>query len=181
LGVVGATIAEVAANAVGLTPPFALKGLGFAHKTEAGAVRLGLDVLEDQPEMPGAVGYLAEEMVTGDVAEILLGLQRDPVYGLSLTVGMGGIAAELLADTVTLICPVTDAEVLDAMRQLRLWPLLDGYRGRARADVGAVVDIAVRLAALMQAIESIAEIELNPVLVRPVGAVAVDALIRKAG
>jgi acetate---CoA ligase (ADP-forming) len=58
----------------GLTAPYALKGLGFAHKTEAGAVRLGLATLAGQAEMPGATGYLAEEMVTGAVAEVLLGL-----------------------------------------------------------------------------------------------------------
>ena len=178
-GVAGVSLAELADRAVALTPPYALKGLGFAHKTESGAVRLGLSSLKGQAEMPGASGYLVEEMVSDAVAEILLGLQRDPVYGVSLTIGMGGVTAELLADTVTLICPVTQTQVLDAMRQLRLWPLLDGYRGRAKADVGAVAEIAVKLAALMQADTGFEEIEINPILVRQSGAVAVDALIRK--
>jgi acyl-CoA synthetase (NDP forming) len=163
-----------------LTPPYALKGLGFTHKTEAGAVRLGLTTLDRQAEMPGAQGYLVEEMVTGAVAEVLIGLRRDPVYGATLTLGMGGVTAEVLADTVTLVLPVTKAEVLEAVRRLRLWPLLDGYRGRPKADMGAVADIAVRLGALMLADDSLEEIEINPVLVRQAGAVAVDALIRRS-
>ena len=166
-------------SVAGLTPPYALKGLGFAHKTEAGAVRLGLASLEGQAAMAGAAGYLVEEMVTGAVAEILVGLRRDPVYGVSLTLGMGGVAAEVLADTVTLILPVTEAEVLAGMRTLRLWPLLDGYRGAKRADMGALAAMAVRLGGLMAADTSLEEIEINPVLVRESGAVAVDALIRR--
>ena len=93
-GVQAATLAQLVPLAAGLAAPLALKGLGFAHKTEAGAVRLGLADLEGQAGMAGAAGYLAEEMVTGAVAEILLGLQRDPVYGVSLTIatwaGEGG-------------------------------------------------------------------------------------------
>jgi len=168
-----------ALDVAGLTPPFALKGLGFAHKTEAGAVRLGLTTLAGEAEMPGAEGYLVEEMVTGTLAEILLGLRRDPVYGVTLTLGMGGVTAEVLADTVTLVLPATETEVLDAARRLRLWPLLDGYRGRPKADMAAVAAIAVRLGALMLGDESLEEIEINPVLVRKTGAVAVDALIRR--
>jgi acyl-CoA synthetase (NDP forming) len=176
----GATLAEVAAGAEALTPPYALKGLGFAHKTEAGAVRLGLSSLDGQAEMVGASGYLVEEMVTGAVAEVLVGLQRDPIYGVSLTLGMGGVTAEVLADTVTVILPASEAEVLEAMRKLRLWPLLDGYRGRKKADMASVAALAVRLGELMAANPSLEEIEINPVMVRDVGAVAVDALIRRA-
>ncbi|MBL4926598.1 acetate--CoA ligase family protein [Fuscibacter oryzae] len=177
--VTGATLAEVQEKAHGLTAPIALKGLGFAHKTEAGAVRLGLQTLDGQAEIPGATGYLAEEMVTGIVGEILLGLRRDPVYGVTLTLGMGGVTAEVLADTVTLVLPATKAQVLEAMGKLRLWPLLDGYRGRSRADMGAVADIALRLGARMLDDDSLEEIEINPILARQQGAVAVDALIRK--
>ena len=174
----GATLAEVAAK-VSFGGPYVLKGLGFAHKTEAGAVRLGLASLEGQAEMPGASGYLVEELVTGAVAEVLLGLRRDPVYGVTLTLGMGGVTAEVLADTVTLVLPVTEAEVLKAARGLRLWPLLDGYRGRPKADMAAVAAMAVRLGELILADERLEEIEINPVMVREEGAVAVDALVRR--
>ena len=176
---VSGTLAEVTAAAAGLTAPYALKGLGFAHKTEAGAVRLGLTTLQGQMPMPGATGYLVEEMVTGSVAEILVGLRRDPVYGVALTLGMGGVTAEVLADTVTLILPVTETQILAGMRKLRLWPLLDGYRGRKRADMAALAALVMRLGALMAADDRLEEIEINPVMLRDDGAVAVDALIRR--
>jgi len=173
------TLAGVSIAAQGLAAPYALKGLGFAHKTEAGAVRLGLTSLAGQAEMQGATGYLVEEMVTGAVAEILVGLQRDPIYGLTLTLGMGGVTAEVLADTVTMILPASADQILEALRRLRLWPLLDGYRGRPKADMAALADLAVQLGALMASDASLEEIEINPVLVRQKGAVAVDALIRR--
>ncbi|MDW4548593.1 acetate--CoA ligase family protein [Defluviimonas sp. D31] len=179
-GVIGATLAEVREKAAGLAAPLVLKGLGFAHKTEAGAVRLGLASLDGEAGIEGATGYLVEEMVTGAVAEVLLGLRRDPVYGVTLTLGLGGVAAELLADTVTLVLPVGEDEVLASMQRLRLWPLLDGYRGRPRADMAAVAGIAVRLGQAMLDRPELEEIEINPILVRQSGAVAVDALIREA-
>ncbi len=173
----GVTAPAIAALDVsGLAEPFALKALGFAHKTEAGAVRLGLSSLDGQSDMPGAQGYLAEEMVTGVVAELLLGVRRDPVYGATLTLGFGGVTAELLADTVSLVLPVAEDDVLAALRRLRLWPLLDGYRGRARADVAAVVGVVMALQAMMAG-PGLEEIEINPLLVRESGAVAVDAVI----
>lgn len=176
-GVSALTLSDLGDRISAITAPFALKGMGFAHKTEAGAVRLGLSSLTGQAEMAGATGYLAEEMVTGAVGEVLLGLRRDPVYGMTLTLGMGGVTAEVLADTVTLVAPVTEAEVAAALRRLRLWPLLDGYRGRRKADVGAIVQAALRLQGLMAAEPAIREIEINPLMVREDGAVAVDAVI----
>jgi acyl-CoA synthetase (NDP forming) len=161
----------------GLRPPYALKGLGFPHKTEAGAVRLGLMSLDGQAEMPGAAGYLVEEMVTGAVAEVLVGLRRDPVYGATLTLGMGGVTAEVLADTVTLVLPVTAEEVAAAFARLRLWPLLDGYRGRPKADVGAAVAAVMALQAMMERDGATLEVEINPLILREKGAVAVDAVI----
>ena len=159
--------------------PFALKGLGFAHKTEAGAVRLGVRDLAGQAEMPGATGYLVEEMVSGAVAEVIIGALRDPVYGVTLTLGPGGILAELLADTVTLIAPVGGPEIEAGLRRLRLWPLLCGYRGRPAADVGAIVAAALALQEVMLGDRALSEIEINPLMVRSNGAIAVDALARK--
>ncbi len=176
-GVTAPTLAGLLPLAKGLTPPLVLKGLGFAHKTEAGAVRLALTTLEGQGEMAGAAGYLAEEMVTGAVAELLIGLRRDPVYGATLTLGMGGVTAELLADTVTMVLPVTGDEVGAALRRLRLWPLLDGYRGRKRADVGAAVSAVMALQAMLLADATLDEVEINPLILRENGAVAVDAVI----
>jgi acyl-CoA synthetase (NDP forming) len=178
LGVTAATIAELRDLVAALKPPLALKGLGFAHKTEAGAVRLGLSSLDGQPDIPGATGYLAEEMVTGAVAELLVGVRRDPIYGATLTLGFGGVTAELLADTVTLVLPAEAEDVLAAMKWLRLWPLLDGYRGRPKADVASAAQIAARLGALVLADETIEEIEINPLMLKPEGAIAVDALVR---
>lgn len=171
------TLAGLAEKATALTAPIALKGLGFAHKTEAGAVRLGLATLDGQAEMEGAQGYLAEEMVAGVVAELLVGLRRDPVYGATVTLGFGGVTAEVLADTVTLVLPVTEDEVTSALRQLRLWPLLDGYRGRPKAAVAAAVRVVMDLQALMQASPALDEIEINPLMLTADAAVAVDAVI----
>jgi acetate---CoA ligase (ADP-forming) len=179
-GVAAATLPALVPLSAALTPPLALKGLGHPHKTEAGAVRLNLSLadLAAAAPMPGAAGYLAEEMVMGSVAELLVGIRRDPVCGATLTLGFGGTAAELLADTVTLVLPVTAEEVAAALGRLRLAPLLAGYRGRPFADTAAAVEVALRLADLVANRSGIVEIEINPLIVRSSGAVAADALIR---
>ncbi|WP_127104044.1 acetate--CoA ligase family protein [Pararhodobacter zhoushanensis] len=174
-GVTAATLSALDTSS--LCVPFALKGLGFAHKTEAGAVRLGVTNPYTEAEMPGAEGYLLEEMVQGGVAELLIGLRRDPVYGATLTLGLGGVTAELIADTVTLIAPVTDADIDAALHRLKLWPLLDGWRGRPRADTEAVITAVLGMQAMMQADASLHEIEVNPLIVKTNGAVAADAVI----
>ena len=176
-GVSAPDLSAVLPLAQNLSPPLVLKGIGFAHKTEAGAVRLHLSTLEGQADMPGSAGYLAEEMVTGALAELLIGARRDPVYGATLTIGFGGVTAELLDDTATLVLPVTGDEIRVALRSLRLWPLLDGYRGRARANVAAVVEVALALQAMLAADRLLAEIEINPLMVTTDGAIAVDAVI----
>lgn len=163
-----------------LQGPVALKGLGFAHKTEADAVRLGLQSLAGQAEMPGATGYLAEEMVQGGVAEILVGVRRDQIYGATLTLGVGGVTAELIGDTQTLVLPVISQEIENALRRLRLWPLLDGHRGRAKPNIKAVVETALKLQEMLARAPALEEIEINPLIATETGAVAADALIREA-
>lgn len=176
-GISAPSLAALKMRSRDLPARFVLKGLGFAHKTEAGAVRLGLTSLDDQREMPGATGYLAEEMITDTVAELLIGLRRDPVLGTTLTLGFGGVTAELLADTVTCVLPVDAAAIKDALHNLRLWPLLDGYRGRTRADIQAVVQSVLALQDLFATDPALNEIEINPLMVRAQGAIAADAVI----
>ncbi len=178
--VTASTLSETAKAANDLTPLFALKGLGFAHKTEAGAVHLGLATLDDASDIPGATGYLIEEMVTGTVAELILSVQRDPVYGATMMLGFGGTEAELLADTQTLVLPVTEHDITEALKRLRLAPLLHGYRGRPKADTQAVVETALTLQHMLHQDPTLTEVEINPLMVQQSGAVAVDALIRKA-
>jgi hypothetical protein len=135
--------------------------------------------LEGQAEMAGAAGYLVEEMVQGVVAELLVGLRRDAIYGATLTIGFGGITTELLADTVTLVCPVTAPEVAAALQRLRLWPLLDGYRGKPKADVAAVVEAVLAVQGMLRD-DKLIEVEINPLMACKAGAVAVDAVIWRA-
>ena len=176
--------ADLAAAAASLTPPFALKGLGHAHKSEAGLVRLGLnadDLLAAAETMPTATGFLVEEMVPPPVAELLVGLRRDPVYGMTLSLGMGGTTAELLGDVVTMILPVTGDDIRDALLRLQLAPLLTGYRGRAPADIDAAIDAVQRLCGIIAATPDFDEIEINPLMLAPAGGgvLAVDAVIWK--
>lgn len=179
MGRAAVNLADLRSQMSALQPPLALKGLGFAHKTEAGAVRLGLQDLDGATEMPGATGYLIEEMVQDGIAEMLIGLRRDPVYGATVTLGFGGVQAELLADIQTLVLPVNASDIRGALDRLRLSPLLDGYRGRPQADTESIVQTVLKLQKLMATDPAIVEVEINPLIVCQNGAVAVDALIRK--
>ena len=191
-GVTADAAGDLADAAAGLATPLVLKGLGHAHKSEAGLVRLGLspDELADAAKgitvgtnggTTGAQGFLVEEMAPPPVGELLVGLRRDPVYGISLTVGSGGVTAELLGDVATLVLPVGRDEIRAAINGLRLAPLLNGYRGRAPADIEAAVDTIAAMVAIIEADPAIDEIEVNPLMLGEpgTGALAVDAVIWK--
>jgi len=180
--VTAATAGAIAAASAALTFPVALKGLGIAHKTESGAVRLNLPtpaaVAEAAGAMTGASGFLAEEMVTGAVAEILVGITRDPTGLMMLTLGAGGVMAELLADTASVLLPATGEEIRAALGRLRAMRLLKGWRGGPAADIDAVVRAVQAVAAYAGAEPRLIELDINPLIATPRGAVAVDALIR---
>jgi acyl-CoA synthetase (NDP forming) len=162
-----------------LNAPLVLKGLGFAHKTEAGAVRLNLAGLRDEVEMPGATGYLVEEMVGNVVAELIVGVRRDAVYGASVLLGFGGVHAEILEDTQILVLPCSEDDIRNALSSLQLAPLINGFRGAPEGDVEAVIDVVLKLQNVLVNNADIEEIEINPLMVLAKGAVAVDALVRK--
>lgn len=175
-----AETAGACASAIGF--PVVLKGEGIAHKTEAGAVVLNLDcraaVMEAATGMP-AQSFLIEEMITGTVAELLIGVTRDPAHGFVLTLGLGGILTELIRDTASLLIPASREEVRSALTGLRTGALLTGYRGRPAADMEAVLDTIMALQELVSChADNLHEIEINPLICRASGAVAADALIR---
>ncbi len=157
--------------------------MGFAHKSEHGAVRVGLaaDEVEAAAREIGATRFLVEEMVTGGVAELLIGVTCDPAHGFVLTIGAGGVLTEMLRDTVSLLVPSRRAQIRAALLRLRMAPLLDGYRGAPGADIEAVLDAVEAIQSYVIAnAGSLSEVEVNPLICTPTRAVAVDALIRKA-
>lgn len=163
--------------------PVVLKGEGIAHKTEAGAVVLGLmsanDVENAALSMP-ATSFLVEEMITGAVAELLVGVVHDPAHGFVLTIAAGGILTELLDDSVSVLVPSSAGVIQAAIDRLRITKLLDGYRGKPAADKSAIVAaiMAVQDYVINNAI-GLAEVEINPLLCGPNRAVAADALLRR--
>lgn len=181
-GVTADTPEDAGKRAAALSGPLVVKGTGFAHKTEAGAVTLGIsaqDVACVAADM-GAAGYLVEEMATGGVAELLIGITRDPAHGFVLTLGTGGVLTELWRDTISLLLPVRRDTVRAALARLRTAPLLSGYRGKPAADLDAICDTVMAVQAYVVAQpQSIGEVEINPLICRPDGAIAVDALIRR--
>ncbi|QEW22980.1 acetyl coenzyme A synthetase (ADP forming), alpha domain protein [Marinibacterium anthonyi] len=164
-----------------LRGPFAVKGLGLAHKSDSGAVRLNIDAKDVGcvAESIGTDRVLVEQMVRGGSVELLVGVVRDPAHGFVLTLGSGGVMTEILRDTVSLLVPSPSEMVLEALQKLRCWPMIDGYRGRAPVDLDALLDAVASVQALVEA-EShrLLELEINPLICGPGGAVAADALIR---
>ncbi|MEM6588329.1 MAG: acetate--CoA ligase family protein [Pseudomonadota bacterium] len=164
--------------------PVALKLEGLAHKTEAGGVALGLQdaraVGEAAETMAGDI-FLLEEMITGAVTELLIGVLRDPAHGFVLTLAAGGTLTEILQDSATLLLPTTAAEIDTALGTLRMAPILDGYRGKPAAERAAIVEAVLAVQDYVTAnAHRVEEVEINPLICTPDRAVAADALIRVA-
>ncbi len=161
--------------------PITLKGLGLAHKSESGAVAVGLQSAEQLEasiaSMPASItDFLVEQTVTGIVAEVLVSVRRTAPLGWMITLGAGGVLTELWRDTRCLLAPATKDQIRDALQQLRIAPILNGYRGKPAANIDALVDTVI---ALQDAVvgSSVVEVELNPVLATTTSAIAVDALL----
>ncbi len=182
--------AAAAAGRIGF--PVALKACAadLLHKSEAGAVVLHLNDL-------GAVhraaerllaaapvsldGLLVQQMVTG-TREMVAGLSRDAQFGPCVMLGLGGVMAEILNDTVFRAAPIDRIEAGDMIAELKSRPLLDAFRGQRPADRDAIGRILVALGRIGLEHEAVAEIDINPLTVTPEGAVvAVDALVVLAG
>ena len=178
--VVAAGLATAASAEIGY--PVVVKTIGLAHKTEAGGVEIGLEGPEEvaavAPRLAGDDGtVLVESCVTGVVAELLVSVRSAPPIGLLLTLGAGGTLAELLDDTVNLLLPASAGDVQETLRRLCIWPALAGHRGRPAAAIDEVVSTVAALSALVRDDRSIVEVEINPLVVTPHAAVAVDALM----
>ena len=174
---------EVLAAADAVDAPYVLKVTGQLHKSEGGGVLLDLpdaDALLDafdllQERFPGAA-CVVEPLIdrTGGI-EVLVGITTDPRFGPLLTVGAGGVAAEVLRDTATTLAPARPEVVEGLLRGLRIGPLLTGFRGGPAMDLAALARIAAELSVIAGGIEEWSEFECNPVLVTPSGVTVLDA------
>jgi len=165
--------------------PVVLKGTGAAHKTEAGLVALNLadaDAVAACATAMQAPGYLVEEMVSGAVAELLVGVVHDPAHGFVLSLAAGGTMTELLQDSVQMLLPVTQDDIRTALGKLRMAPLLAGYRGAPAAHLPAAIAAVLAVQAYaLENCQSLCEVEVNPLICTPNRAVAADALITLKG
>ncbi len=190
--VVPATLAgserEAVQAAAGFGGPVVLKAeaAGLVHKTEAGAVKLGLhgerEVRAAYAELAAAfgsrlTGVLVEPMLSGGV-EVLAGVVQEPVFGPVVVFGLGGVATDVLGDHAARLTPLTDADADDLIHGVHAAPLLFGHRGTAPVDTAALADLLLRVSRLADDLPEVAELDLNPVIATKDGAQAVDARIR---
>ena len=169
--------------------PVALKALSskVVHKSDVGGVILDLLDAEEVRQAFGKImarvkpldpetRVIVQEMVDPGV-EVIVGATTDPHFGPILLVGIGGVFTELLEDVTFGLIPVDQDHAWRMLRSLRGYPLLEGYRGQARLDVEALVDIMLKVSQLVEEKPQIVELDLNPVIVLEQSAIAVDARI----
>jgi acetyltransferase len=125
-------------------------------------------------------GVLMQQMVSGGV-ETFVGATRDPEFGHLLGFGIGGVQVELWKDVVFRVTPLRDVDAHAMIEQIRARPLLDGFRGSQPVDKRALVDVLLRISQLISDVPELLELDLNPLIALPTGAIAVDARIRLAG
>lgn len=171
------------AEAIGFPVVVKLSSPDLAHKSDAGAVRLGLQSRSAVAQAMGAVvaagekalaglpieGVLVEEMVTGGI-EMIVGVRRDPNLGPVLLLGLGGIYVEVFRIYVLRVLPLGEDDLRQMITEADFYPVLGGARGRPRADIDALVSLLLQLSTYVVGQgRDIVELDLNPVLVRPAG------------
>ena len=175
--------ALAAAAAIGY--PVVLKALGMLHKSDAGGVVVGL---RDEAALLAAVDDVVARLAPPELAveraedttagfELIVGARRDARFGPLVLVGAGGVHAELLADTAVALAPVDEREAGELLRSLRCAPLLMGARGRPPLALDAAARVVAALSRFAAERPEVAEVEVNPLLVRSADAIALDARI----
>lgn len=177
--------AEAVFSSMSLGFPVALKALGVAHKSDVGAVRLNLKGARSVSAAAHDLLRLStrlyvERMVRDGIAELIVGFTRDPMFGAVMTLGSGGVLVEPMRDSVTLMLPVTHHDIETALRGLKFYPLLEGHRGKLKADIAMAIDVIAGIADFVQKNAwEIEELDINPLIVceQGKGAWIADALL----
>lgn len=159
----------------------------ISHKSDLGAVKLNI---QGEDEMKRAFSELAaiktddtapkvsiQEMAPSPVAEVIIGMTTDAQFGPALMFGIGGILVELMKDVSFRIAPITEFDAREMIHEIKGFPLLDGFRGRKKADIDALVDALLKISAFVIDNPGVDQMDLNPVFVYEKGVMAVDARI----
>lgn len=180
--------ALAAANKIGF--PVALKAAGGAivHKTEAGAVALGLETADElasaYTDMAARLGDALDGVIVQTMAppgiEVIVGLTIDAAFGPLLMFGLGGVATDLLGDRAFAVPPLQVGDARRLIDSIHVAPLFHGYRGAEPVDIDALCDAIERVGAVAELVPEVVELDLNPITVSPKGAVALDWKVRFA-
>ncbi len=175
-----------AAEKIGFPVVLKLMAEDVIHKSDTGAVKLNLKTKEEvgeaydslmkipaQAEKKVSVQNMAEEPIT----ELIIGMTTDPQFGPALMFGIGGILVELLEDVSFRIAPITEYDANEMIKEIKGFPILDGYRGKPKADLDAIVKTLLKISDLVVKHEEINEMDLNPVFIYEKGLICVDARV----
>jgi acetyltransferase len=184
--VYGAQDLGAAADAVGFPCVLKVDSAEVVHKSDEGGVALGIASLDDLGAAYSAMSerfaatrasYIVQEHKPAG-REIILGVTESPGLGSLVMFGLGGIFVEVMKDVVFGVAPLSRPEAREMMRGIKGFPLLEGIRGEAGADLAAVEDLLLKVSRLAADFPAIVEMDLNPIFAWPDGAAAVDVRIR---
>jgi len=175
-----------AAESIGFPIVLKLMAEDIVHKSDTGAVKLNLKSKQEvenayeelmkipsQKEKKISVQKMADEPIT----ELIIGMTTDPQFGPALMFGIGGILVELLEDVSFRIAPITEYDAKEMIHEIKGYPLLNGYRGKPKADINAIIDCLMKISDLVTEFDEIEELDLNPVFIYENGLICVDARI----
>jgi acyl-CoA synthetase (NDP forming) len=175
-----------AAEDIGFPIVMKLIAEDIVHKSDTGAVKLNI---KNQQEVNTAYDELmkipsesekqisVQKMAPEPITELIIGMTTDAQFGPALMFGIGGILVELLEDVSFRIAPITEYDAKEMIHEIKGFPILDGYRGKPKADIDAIVDTLMKISELVIKHPEINEMDLNPVFVYDKGLICVDARI----
>ncbi len=175
-----------AAKNIGFPVVLKLMAEDIVHKSDTGAVKLNIkneeettNAFEELMKIPSQAEKLisVQKMADEPITELILGMTTDAQFGPALMFGIGGILVELLEDVSFRIAPITEYDAREMIKEIKGFPILDGYRGKPKADIDAIVQTLLKVSDLVTKHEEIYEMDLNPVFIYGKGLICVDARI----
>ncbi len=175
-----------AAEKIGFPVVMKLMAEDIVHKSDTGAVKLNIKNKEEVEKafdelmsIPSQSEKLisVQEMAGEPITELIIGMTTDAQFGPALMFGIGGILVELLEDVSFRIAPITEYDAKEMIHEIKGFPILDGYRGKPKADIKAIIDILMKVSEFVIKHDQINEMDLNPVFIYEKGIICVDARI----